>query len=326
MREFAFELALCAHLEAKADPGELVSRQLGASVHGSRVVDVLQVSPGHEFDERVAITSQRIPAVAVESDVGSGRARYWKDAFDCHPERARRAVDRAVEVDFFEAERRNGRTYVRQAVRYPDWFGRLRGVENKPDLGRPGNLRLQLRRDVALGLLDEVVLATASYVTRAHLNRIPDEVGVWRFDPDTGEHTVVREPEPLVPDRAGIELLEERPGRTDIRVVSAGEKARQRRRMAERAYGTGWRLPADGFPDCARVEVGDAAGASTLPRCGWKDRIVHPAEECGPDCPGHEPGEAPDVDPVGERGRRTGWNPDPPGRCRRQARLDRYTR
>lgn len=354
MREFAFEQALCAHLEAETVHGTIVSRQLGASPHGSRIVDILQVTPGPEFDERVALTPERIPAAAVESDVGPGDARYWKEAFDCHPERARRAVERAVEVGFFEPERRNGRTYVRQSVRYPDWFGRLRGIENKPDLDRPGDLGLQLRRDAALGLLDEAVLATASHVTRAHLNRIPEEIGVWRFDPDTGTRDVVREAQPLEPDRAGIELLERRVARADVRVVTASEKARHRRRLAERAYGKGWRITASEFPACERVQGGDVAdhpgevedepshgrsdpaqgggergdvgGLRAVPYCSWKGRIVHPAEECGSDCPGHDPGERPDVDPVTERARRTAWDPDPPGRDRRQARLDRFCR
>lgn len=330
MREFAFEQALCAHLEddvdsdADRDQWGLVSRQLGASVHGSRVVDVIQLEPGPGFDERVAVTAASIPAAAIESDVGPGEARYWKDAFDCHPERARRAVQRAVEVGFFEPERRNGRTYVRQAVRYPDWVDRLRGVENKPDLDRPGDLGLQLRRDVALGLLDEVVLATASYVTGAHLNRIPDEVGVWRFDPGTGEREVVREPGALDPDRAGIEVVEQRVGRTDIRVVTAEEKTRQRRHIAERAYGKGWRVPADAFPACERIREGEVAGGRPVPHCEWKGRIVDPGEECGCACPGFEPGAPPDVDPTAQRARRTAWDSDPAGRSRRQARLDTF--
>ncbi|MFB6308859.1 MAG: DUF5787 family protein [Haloarculaceae archaeon] len=316
MREFAFELALCARLE---QPDRLVSRQLGAHVHGRRIVDTLCIEPGPEFDERAAITAETIPTAAIEAGVGPGRARYWKDAFDCHPDRARSVTERAAEIGFFERERRNGRTCVRQTARYPDdWFDRLVAIENKPDLDRPGDLQRQLRTDVALGLVDEVVLATATHVTGAHLNRIPEAVGVWRFDPETGERTVVREPTPLPTDEAGVEIIEERPGRTDVRVVGEAEKARARRRLAERAYGKGWR-PRE-LPACTRC-VPDDDG---LPYCSWKDRPVRASEECGADCDGYEPAEPPAVDREQLRAERSAWVADPDGRTRRQAGLGRF--
>ncbi len=318
MREFAFELALCAHLEGAVGDDAVLSRQLGAHVHGRRVVDVLAVRPGPAFDERAAITPERIPTAAVEADVGPGRARYWKDAFDCHPERAERAVELAVERGFFERERRGGRDYVRQSTRYPDWVDSLVAIENKPDLGRPGDLEMQLRTDVSLGLVDEVVLATASHVTGAHLNRIPHEVGVWRFDPETGEREVIREATPLAVDDPGVEVVESRPGRTDVRVVSAEAKARARRRLAERAYGKGWRT--FDYPACARCEPDDDG----LPHCAWKGRAVRASDECGPDCSGYEEGPTPDVDGDALRAERTPWDPDPAGVKRQQSGLDRF--
>jgi len=208
VREFAFEVALCAELEAEYS---LVSRQLGAGVHGRRVVDVLCVEPGSAFTERAAITPKSIPARAIEADVGPGRARYWKDAFAGDGEHVEAAMERAVEVGFLEAERQNGRTYVRQTTRYPDWFGELVAIENKPDLGRPGALETQLRTDVSLALADRVVLATASHVTGAHRNRIPDAVGIWRFDPETGEREVLRDAERLPVEESGVELIEPPP-------------------------------------------------------------------------------------------------------------------
>ncbi|SFS11675.1 hypothetical protein SAMN05216559_3921 [Halomicrobium zhouii] len=320
VREFAFELALCAHLEGGEGPGgdALLSRQLGAHVHGRRVVDVLAVDPGPEFAERAAITPERIPTAAVEADVGPGRARYWKDAFDCHPERAERAKDLAVERGFFEAERRGGRTYVRQVARYPDWFGSLVAIENKPDLGRPGDLEMQLRTDVSLGLVDEVVLATASHVTRAHLNRIPDEVGVWRFDPETGEREVIRDATPLAVDDPGVEVVESYPGRTDVRVVGSEEKQRARRRLAERAYGKGWRT--FDYPACAQCSPDDDG----LPQCAWKGRSVRASDECGTSCAGYEESEAVAVDTDSLRAERSPWEPEPAGRKRQQSGLDRF--
>jgi len=314
VREFAFEVALCAAIERDG----IVARQLGASVHGRRVVDVLSVDPGPAFDERVAITPERLPSAAIEADVGPGRARYWKDAFDCHPNRAERAVELAVERGFFERERRGGRTYVRQTARYPDWFDRIVAIENKPDLGRPGDLEAQLRTDVSLAVADEVVLATASHVTGAHLNRIPETVGVWRFDPETGEREIVREATVLPADEPGVELLDQHPGRTDVRIVTADEKARLRRQIAERAYGKGWRTY--DLPACGQCRP-DADG---LPYCAWKDRPVHANDECGRDCDGFESATAPEIDRERLRAERTPWDPDPPGRQQTQSGLDRF--
>ncbi len=339
MSEFAFELALCAHLEQRREG--VVARQLGASVAdpGGRILDVVCVEPSPEFADRVALTAETIPDAAIESAIGAGQARYWKDAFDCHPDRARRATDRAIEIGFFERELRNGREYVRQVARYPDWYGRLVGIENKPDLGRPGDLEIQLRTDVSLAVVDEVVLATESYVTGAHLNRIPEEVGVWRVRRDDRcgsiadansdvtesdasiEIEVVREPTPLPVDEPGIEPTDVQPGHTDIAVVSPEEKARSRRRIAERAYGKGWRTYA--FPACRACEPSTDSGA-TLPDCQWKGRVVDARSECGPSCGGYEAGSSPDIDLAAEREARTPWRAEPTGTQTRQSGLDRF--
>lgn len=310
MREFAFEIRLCATLESG---GQLVSRQLGTSTRGNRIVDILTVAPGPEFVERTRITKDEIPLAAIASDVGTGRTRYWKTCFDCHPERARTATERAIEIGFFERERHNGRTYVRQTARYPDWFTTLRAIENKPDLSRPGDLARQLRTDVSLAVCDEVVLATESYVTGAHLNRIPEEVGVWRFDPETNSREVIRKPEQLTTTAPGIELVEEHPGRTEIAVVSAAEKARLRRRLAERAYGKGWRVE---FPACPHVENIEMCGVGGVPYCTQQDRIVRPADACVEKIEGRN------LDPIREE--HSPWVRDPTSLTTEQALLDRF--
>ena len=331
MSEFAFELQLCAHLE-RSYP--LVSRQLGAGVHdpGGRVIDVLCVTPGPAFEARTRLTPHAIPAAVVEADVGVGEWTRVGSAFDGPPERARRLAEAGADAGFLECERRGGQTVVRQAARYPDdWFGRLIGVENKPDLGTPGALETQLRTDVSLGVLDEVWLATASYVTRAHLNRIPGEVGVWRVhldetddEPGAGVDRVevVREATPLDSDGAGIELLAEHPGRTDVAVASGAQIARQRRRMAERAYGKGWRTYA--MPACANAAAGASSGTTGLPYCAYKDRLVDAAGECGADCGGYEQSPAPAVELEAERARRSAWNREPERVARTQSGLDRF--
>jgi hypothetical protein len=316
VQEFAFELALCAHLESEQET--VLSRQLGTQVHGRRVMDVVCVEPGEEFEERAAITSEQIPPLAIESDVGPGTARYWKDAFDCHPDTAERVIERAVEVGFFERERRTGRTYLRQTVRYPDWYDTIVGIENKPDLGKPGDLQTQLLTDVKLGLVDEVVLATESYVTGAHRNRIPDSVGVWRFDPDTREREVLREAEPLPTGDAGIEILDRSSSRAEVQVASAAAIERARRRVAERAYAKGWRTY--DLPSCGTVDPDDAG----VPYCPWKGRVVRPVEECGPECGGHSAADPPDLDLDALRAEKSPYRPDPDGRQRRQAGLDSF--
>ena len=342
MREFAFELELCAALEERR--GAIVARQLGASVAepGGRIVDVALIEPGPAFERRLSLAAETIPEAAIEADVGPGRWTPWRSAFDCHPERAARAVDRAVEIGFFERERREGRDCVRQVARYPDWIGGIVGIENKPDLATPGELERQLRTDVSLGLVDRAILATESHVTGAHLHRIPESVGVWRLHRGEGlpEIEVIRDPEPLSVAEPGIEPLAFEPGRTDVAVVPTAAKRRARRRLAERAYGKGWRT--FGFPACGACEpvakggdanpavsgvdaaVSDGEGTpATLPYCRWKGRLIDAATECGPACAGFEPAESLDVSLTEEREQRTPWRAEPSG-VRRQVGLDRF--
>ncbi len=319
MREYAFELSVCAAREAESDG--IVARQLGTE---SRIVDVVEIVPGPEFEARTEITPETIPDPAIESEVGVGRARRPAAAFATTPDRAKAIADRAVEIGFFEAERRNGHRYVRQSTRYPEWIGELKAIENKPDLGRPGDLERQLRKDVSLALFDEIELVTASYVTGAHLNRIPEAVGVRRFDPETGRSETVREPTRLPTEETGISILEDRPSRTEIEPVSAARKARLRRRIAERAYGKGWRP--ETLPGCERAAArGPPFGPDdALPYCAWKERFVDPASECGPACPEYVPADAPESDTTAIRARRTPWRADPDGVTRRQAGLDAF--
>ena len=328
MREFEFELRLCAHLEASGVPGVgdvgVVARQLGTSVHaaGGRIVDTLGVLPGPEFDTRVDVTSDTIPPAVLDVDVPVGEYERVTRVFDRPPERARALAEHGADTGFLDVDRRNGQTVVRQTTRYPDWIGGLVGVENKPDLGTPGDLEAQMRHDASLGVLDYAIVATESHVTRAHLNRLPDAVGVWRVDFDSADPVeVICEPQRLDAEGAGLEVLASGPGKTDVRAVTVAEKARQRRRVAERAYGKGWRTY--DLPTCARVVTGDDNGAPTLPFCEHFGRVVDPASECGVDCPGFEHADAPDVDLDAERADRTPWERDAGGR-RRQAGLDQF--
>ncbi len=294
--EFAFEITLCAQLEAT---GQLVGRQLGTGVinPGHRIADIITVTPTSKFDVRKQITHNEIPDTAIEANVGPGRYRYWKNAYrplDIHPEHARESMEQAVTIGFFETTRRAGRTYIRQVSRYPSWIDSIRAIENKPDLGQPGDLKTQLRNDVTLGVVDEVILATNTHVTGAHLNRIPDEVGVWEFS--NNEITVVREPTRLPVSAAGIERLEQHPGRTDIHTVTPDQKSRARRRLGERVYGKGWRTFE--LSDCKSLKIKPHERSSTneeqpstadvidgIPFCSHYNRIINPRRACGLNCP-----------------------------------------
>jgi hypothetical protein len=326
VREYAFELRLCTHLEAAGVPGVgdpgVVSRQLGTSVHaaGGRIVDTVCVLPGREFDTRTTLTSDTIPPAVLEADVPIGEYERVTRVFDGRPDRARALAEHGADTGFLDVTRRDGQQVVRQTTRYPDWIGCVVGVENKPDLGRPGALAHQLRHDASLAVLDYAVVATESHVTRAHLNRFPDEVGVWRVDFDRDDPIeVVREPERLDSSGPGLEVLDEHAGHTEVRPVTAAAKARQRRRVAERAYGKGWRT--FDLPACAQAGTGD--GDTALPYCAHFDRLVDPAAECGEDCSGFEPADPPSADLDADRARRTDWEPDAGGR-RRQAGLDQF--
>jgi hypothetical protein len=312
--EYAFELALCARMEERSD--RVVARQLGGGVAapGRRVVDVVAVTPGPGFDARARITGETIPPAVIEGDAGVGGAVPASEAADLSRERRAAVLDRAVDVGFLEPVRRGGTVRYRQRTRYPeDWFSALTAVENKPDLDRPGALGEQLAHDASLGLFDRVVLATESHVTRAHLNRIPDAVGVWRVDPGTGGREVVREATPLSVDGPGVEPVERHPGRTDVRVVSPAAKARVRRRVAERSYGKGWRpVP----PACGHCEP----TADGRPHCTALGRVVDPARDCE-GCEAREPGDRPALDRAALRDARTPWVADPAGVAREQSGL-----
>ncbi|MFB6310696.1 MAG: DUF5787 family protein, partial [Salinirussus sp.] len=142
MREYAFELALCAHLER---PNRIIARQLDAAVHGRRIIDVVILDPGPGFDERASLSAGTIPPLAIESTVGPGRAVPVREAFDCHPHTAAEVIDEAVDAGYFDRTRVDGQSAVRATGRYPeDWFDTLVGIECKPDLDNPGALDTQL--------------------------------------------------------------------------------------------------------------------------------------------------------------------------------------
>lgn len=319
MDEYRFELALCAAIEATTD--SIIARQLGGGVTapGGRIFDIVRIEPGTEFPERQAITSEAIPIEAIESPVGPGIARRWPGQLDIHPEHATRIKERAIEIGFFERASAIGPDMVRQTTAYPDWIGTITAIENKPTLERPGKMLMQLQRDISLGLVDYVILATQSHVTGAHLNRIPAAVGVWRIsiEGETVTRDVLREPTRLESAAWGLEIGSGTPTTRQINPVAPAEKHTARIQLAERAYGKGWR-PA--LPGCSAAATARIAGTNSLPYCQWKETIIDPAG-CTSHCPRFDPAPSPDIDLAAERTARTPWDHDPPGVARTQAGL-----
>nr|WP_303704315.1 DUF5787 family protein [Haloquadratum walsbyi] len=298
-----------------------MSRQLGAAVAhpGRRVIDICGVVPGSDFDTRSSITDTRIPERAVAGPAGVGTSVRRSNAIDGSPQTTEAAIEQAIAADFFTVENHSGHDHIRQTTRYPtEWFDRLIGIENKPDLTRPGDLTRQLRVDISLGLFNTVILATETHVTRAHLNRIPDAVGVWQFDSDTDDRTVIRQPAELKTETPGIELGSDHSDHTEVHPVSSKEKLRARRRIAERAYGKGWRNYT--LPTCAHAET----QPDGRPYCAKFDCVINPAQSCDTDCPEYTHAEPPDWDKNILRDTRSPWTHNPPGVRRRQSGLDRF--
>lgn len=318
--EFTFEISLCAYLESNREG--IISRQLGSGITrpGGRILDTVVVTPGPAFEQRTALSSAAVPTPLLEADLGPGRFRPAGAVLTMPPQRRRGLIEHAVAAGVLETRRVDGRQEIKLRTRYPrHWFDEIIAVENKPDLSTPGDLDWQLQYDVSLGLLDRVVLATATHVTRTHLDRIPDPVGVWEYDTDAV--VVRRAATPLAPENTGLELLEDHGDWTEFAVARPAAKRSRRRRIAEHAYGKGWRTYES--VGCRHFTTTDRHGAETIPYCTWAETIVNPTEVCGPDCPGYEPADAPPLELDEDRARRSGWQPTTPG-PRRQSGLDRF--
>jgi len=267
--EFRFELALCAALES---PDRVVARQLGAGIEnpGGRIVDVCVLTPGPGFDRRAAITPDRIPDPAIEAAVGPGEAVPLKKAFDLPPDRAEAVAERAAEVGYLERERRDGRPIVRATARYPDdWVGSLTAIENKPDLGTPGDLGSST-----------AIRRRARTVRRGRArDRLLRHPCASQSDPRGGRRLAVRSRHGRARGRSGVDALRTRRAR---RRDSGGTRApdgcgarRPRREGAKAPPDRRARLRegmAPGSPGCAHAST----TADGRPHCNRFDRIVDP--------------------------------------------------
>ena len=307
MKEFGFELRVCAWAERSWPPegdrdAVVVGRQLGTERR--RWDTVVVETTERALEQRAPFGSQRLGSdlLHVARNAPASWA-YYRDALPDpgYPWRyVREAVHRAAERGFVETRRRSNRIELRRRYRYPDWVDRIVAIENKPDLDAAAArvLAEQLEHDVAVGLADEVWLATWASdggIEPALLEAMPVEAGVLAVSEDGEETTVepVWYPRSLAVEDAGTRILERPSGGPEDRSAARfeyadpGWKRGKRTEIAERAYERGWRSYADTMrPDCRHFELRDPAGP--FPWCVSKGR-EQTAAECSADCPAFEP-------------------------------------
>ena len=301
--EFAFELAVCQWAERAWTPDDgdatvLVARQLGIQ---SRRWDTLVL----ECDAEALAHRARFGAEAFDSDLlhvvshAPADWTYYREALPDpgYPWRyVREAVHAAADRDAIESRKRGNRIEIRRRFEYPSWLRRIVAVENKPDLTASAarDLAPQLERDVALGLADEVWVATAATGERVEpilLTEMPAEAGVLTVDLDTGDAERVWQPRALDTARPGTRILD-RPddgvSAARFEYTGAGWKAEKRYEIAERAYERGWRAYASTMrPDCRHFQL-QTDETGVYPYCAAKERVPTQAE-CRGSCPTFEP-------------------------------------
>lgn len=293
--EFIFELRVCRWAEQQWPPtgerGEtavLVARQLGIR---SRRYDTLvfECDPT-ALDARGVFGDERLESdmlhVLTNAPTSYG---YYRDVL---PDpgyswnHVRETIHAADDRGLIDTRRNGNRIEIRRRYRYPDWVNRVVAIENKPDLSASAAAALadQIERDVALGLADEVWVATETTdddVAPALYERLPVEAGILAVG-DTVD--VAWNATALATGEPGTRILD-RPdggGEHDLSAArfeyaSTEWKRDKRRQIAERAYERGWRSYVDTMrPDCREFELRDPD--VPLPYCRAKGRHVTSAE------------------------------------------------
>ncbi len=305
--EFEFELHACRWAElawppAGDDIGEaIVARQLGTA-HRRWDTIVLECDPSGLAARRRFGPDQMDGDLLHVVRHAPVEWAWYRNALPepGYPWRyVREAVHAAADRGVIETRRNGNRIELRRNWPYPDWVDRLVAIEHKPDLDASAarTLAEQLEYDVALGLADEVWLATAATedpVPPALLEAMPVEVGILEIDPDRLTAEVIWHPRQLDVTGVGTRILE-RPSGSDsdrsaarIDFVPAEEKRDRRREIYERAYGRGWRNVCERMrTDCRHFEL-EPDSLTHEPRCSAKGRPQR-AAECHGGCPDFEP-------------------------------------
>ncbi|WP_247731328.1 DUF5787 family protein [Halovivax limisalsi] len=304
--EFGFELRTCRWAEDSWPPdGDrsvpvVVSRQLGTKRRRWDTV-VIECDPDG-LRERARFGSDRLDGDLLDvCRYAPAEWAYYRDALPDpgYPWRyVRESIHRADNRGILETRRRGNRIEIRRRWPYPDWVDRVIAIENKPDLDASAARALsgQLEHDVALGLADEVWIATRATderISPALFEDVPVEAGILELDPETLSADVAWYPRTLAADRPGTRILE-RPDRSAhdasaarFEYVDRAEKDAQRLAIAERAYERGFRSFVDSMrPDCRHFET--RTHGQILPYCRAKD-CQQTARQCSGDCSAFEP-------------------------------------
>lgn len=301
--EFAFELQACRWAELAWPPdrerGEraiVVARQLGTR-HRRWDTIVLECDPDGLAD-RAAFGHDRLDGDLLHVIRNApGEWTWYRDALP-HPgypwRYVREAIHRAADREILETRKRNNRIEIRRRWQYPDWVDRIVAIEHKPDLdaSAAADLARQLEYDVALGLADEVWLATTASedgVPRALFEAMPVEAGILELDPSTLSATVRWHPRQLDPTSGGTRIID-RPSAAandrsaaQVEFVDPATKAETRREIAERAYERGWRSAVESMrPDCRHFTL-VADSLTHEPHCRAKGRTPT-SGECSGSC------------------------------------------
>jgi hypothetical protein len=302
--EFGFELGVCQWAERHwPAPATIVARQLGTT-HRRWDTVVVEADPGG-LAARAAFGDRRLDSDLLR--VVRHAPAEWAWYRDALPEPSfpwryvREAVNDAADRGLIDRRRRNGRVELRRRRPYPDWIDRVIAIENKPDLDASAARALgpQIEHDIALGLADEVWVATRATdetVEPVLLEDLPVEAGVLVAEPGRGVDRLKRvwEPRQLAVDQPGTRILDRPTGgehdqsACQVEYADQSWKAGKRREIAERAYERGWRSYIQSMrPDCRHFELRPDA-AVARPHCQAKDRCQRPGE-CAGSCPDFEP-------------------------------------
>ncbi len=307
--EFGFELQVCQwaerHWPAREDRSVLVARQLGTK-HRRWDTIVVECDPAG-LAERARFGERRL-----DSDL-LGVVRHapaeWAWYRDALPEPeypwryVREAVNRAADRGLIDRRTGpSGRVELKRRWPYPDWVERIVAIENKPDLDASAARALldQTERDVALGLADEVWIATLATDRRVEpvlLEDTPVEAGVLVVEGGrrgADGASIAWQPGTLPVDEPGTRILDRPTGGTHdasacrFEYADPGWKRHKRLEIAERAYERGWRSYVSGMcSDCRWFEL-QPTEAVARPYCAAKERHQTP-RECRRSCGAFEP-------------------------------------
>ncbi|WP_135663350.1 DUF5787 family protein [Halorhabdus rudnickae] len=305
--EFDFELRICQWAERVWPPGRdrqrpvIVARQFGTKRRRWDTI-VIECDPDG-LRQRAEFGEQAIDSDLL--DVLPHAPAEWAFYRDVLPDPGypwryvREAIHRATDRGILETRKYEGRIEIRRKYAYPDWVERIVAIENKPDLDASAARRLapQIERDVAMGLADEVWVATAATGERvepALLENLPVEAGILVVDPRAGDAEVAWHPRTLDPTTPGTRILERPVGGDHDASAARFEyadpewKGHKRLEIAERAYARGWRKYVDTMRSDCRYFDTRWTTTGPVPYCRAKE-CQQTSSECRGSCSQFEP-------------------------------------